>query len=175
MAVGRPPKLTEPIKARFLEAIRAGDTIVNACAYAGISQATFYHWQTYARDPERRVQGLRRELIQFLETYREYEAEALAEAVREVRRAGQGTAEAHKTIRTITHPDGKVEVTEEVTLAAPEWRASAWFLERRQPKAWGRRDRTPVDVEAEAERLARELGVPVEDLLAEAELLAQSE
>lgn len=170
---GRPPKLTEFARTRFLEAIKEGDTIANACAYSGIAVSTFFAWQAYAREGQGR--GTRKVIVDFLDSYRVAAAEAMTEAVREVRKAGRGEAPAHRTIRTLTHPDGKVEVIEEVTMAPPEWRASAWYLERRAPKMWGRRDRTPVDVNEEAERIARELDIPVDELWAEAELMAQSE
>lgn len=171
---GRPTKYTPELGDRFIGAIRRGNTIANACALAGINTFTFYNWQHYARTggPNR---GLRAVLIEFIDAYRKAEALALNDAVEEVRRAGQGTASEHRTVKTIEHPNGNIETVTEITYQPPEWRASAWYLERRQPRQWGRRDRTPVDMEQEAERLARELNIPVEDLWAEAELIAQTE
>ena len=42
---GRRTKLTEPIKERFLQAIRIGATYEDACAYAGISHQTLLNWE----------------------------------------------------------------------------------------------------------------------------------
>lgn len=54
--------------------------------------------------------------------------------------------------------------------AAPKnWQAAMTLLERRFPDRWGRRDRLDVyhQVQREAERIAAELGVPVEQVLRE--------
>ena len=55
--------------------------------------------------------------------------------------------------------------------ASGNWTAAAWWLERRHPADYGRRDRVEmtVDVRKEAERLAEELGLNADDVLAEAE------
>ena len=42
--VGRPSKLTPEVKERLTDALRKGAYKDDACAYAGISKATFYHW-----------------------------------------------------------------------------------------------------------------------------------
>lgn len=53
-----------------------------------------------------------------------------------------------------------------------DWRAAAWKLERRHSDQWGRRQRVDVHIRQEAERIAQELGLSVEDVLAEAERIA---
>lgn len=44
MPGGRPSKLTPELQARICEAIRAGNYIETAAAYAGVHKATLYDW-----------------------------------------------------------------------------------------------------------------------------------
>lgn len=50
-----------------------------------------------------------------------------------------------------------------------QWQAHAWWLERRRPDDYGRRDRLEVTVRQKAEKMAADLGLDVDELLAEAE------
>lgn len=171
---GRTPILTAEMEAAFIEAISSGDSIKNSCALAGFSLSTFYLWQQIEREKRTHVKNYR-QILQFLESYRVAEAKALHEAVEAVRKAGQGQTVGQRVTTTRKKADGTEEQIVTETFAPGEWRASAWLLERRNPRQWGRRDRTPIDVEKEAERLAKELGIEAEELLEEAELIAQME
>lgn len=53
------------------------------------------------------------------------------------------------------------------------WQAAAWKLERRYPDEYGRRDRLDININREAQRVANELGISVEDVLAEAQRIAE--
>lgn len=143
-------KLTEERKNKVLEAIRAGNTKETAAALAGISEATLYNWLAKGREEEspdlegKTVKELRtmakqhnvkgagkmntaqlKEAIykacnifaDFLEEMNMAEAAGMAEHVRNVKNAG-----------------------------LEDWRASAWFLERRDPANWSKRDRLQADI-----------------------------
>lgn len=53
------------------------------------------------------------------------------------------------------------------------WQASAWWLERRRPEDYGRRERLEVTVRQRAEQLGAELGLDPAALVAEAERIAR--
>jgi phage antirepressor YoqD-like protein len=44
-----------------------------------------------------------------------------------------------------------------------------WWLERKFPERWGRRDRIEITVRQQAEKLAAELGLSVDEIMDEAE------
>ncbi len=52
------------------------------------------------------------------------------------------------------------------------WQAAAWKAERRYPHFFGRTDRVEVTIRQQAEALAAELGVPVDEVIREAERIA---
>lgn len=169
---GRRTVITDQMMDRFLEAIESGNTIKNACGYAGIAPATFHSWKVRIERGERMRSDTYRRISRFLDLYRVSEAKAQKEAVERIRRAGRGEHVIARRTTTRTLADGTIETVVTEEFAPAEWRADAWLLERRNPAEWGRRDRTPVDMEREARRLAEETGVPIEEIWAEAEAIA---
>ena len=113
---GRPPgilKLSDEIERQIILAIRAGNYIETAAAYAGIHKDTFYAWlktavAAKAKCPARRTDTDRR-LIAFSDAI----GKALAESeVRDVRKISEA-------------------------IEGGDWRAAAWRLERKFTKRWG--------------------------------------
>ncbi|HYW87230.1 MAG TPA: hypothetical protein VFB50_05645 [Chloroflexota bacterium] len=56
-----------------------------------------------------------------------------------------------------------------------QWTASAWWLERRYPNDYGRRDRIEVQVRQEAERLAAEMGLDTAEIVELAQRIAHGQ
>lgn len=67
--------------------------------------------------------------------------------------------------------DAEVRHVANVAKAAMDgtWTASAWWLERRRHQDWGKVDRVEITIRQQAERLAQELGLDPDELIAEAE------
>jgi len=53
--------------------------------------------------------------------------------------------------------------------ARKSWQAAAWWLERRKHGAWGRKESLDITIRREAEKIAKETGLDVEEIMAEAE------
>jgi transposase len=110
--MGRKSKLTEATQQELYNTIAAGNTHETACALAGIATSTFYDWLSKG---EKAKSGKMRD---FYELMKKGEALAEAKRIEIIRKAGEGKG-----------------VFEE----KPDWKAAAWYLERRYPEKWGRR------------------------------------
>jgi hypothetical protein len=69
--------------------------------------------------------------------------------------------------------DAEVRMVAQIAQAAQTgtWQAAAWWLERRRPDDYGRREKIEITVRQQAEKLAADLGLDPEELIAEAEAL----
>ena len=114
---------------RLIEAVREGNYRETAARLAGIGRSTFYRWLDKARESPEGPYG------DFAARLDAAEAEAEADAVRDIREAGRTT-----------------------------WQARAWYLERRHPSRWGRRAEVKEDDQGDkaAEKKPSEWTVPVE-------------
>lgn len=111
MARTRKTKLTEEKIEQIFKAIAAGNTQAVAAKINGISESTFYYWK---KRGEQAKSGIYRKFYEEMER-----AEALAEArrVQVIQQAMEGKG----------------------AFDAADWKAAAWYLERRYPEKWGRR------------------------------------
>jgi len=118
MAGGRPTKLNFDTHNKIITAIRAGNYIETAAAYAEINKSTLYDWlkrgerekQRVAKNPRYKIRKSEKPYVEFSNAVEK----ALAEA--EIR-----------------------DVAIIAKAAEEQWQAAAWRLERKFPDRWGRR------------------------------------
>jgi transposase-like protein len=108
-------KFTPDRRQKIIEAIQAGNYNIVAARYGGITKDCFYKWMQRG---EREQSG----------EYREFsDAVKDAEAVAEVRAEALIQAAA---LGDKKHPG--------------QWQAAAWYLERRHPDRWSRKERVEL-------------------------------
>ena len=139
--MARPTKIiNKEIVAKIVKAIRAGNYIETAAAYAGISKNTLYDWLRRGEREKQRLETnprsrMRTSEVPFVE-FSDAVERALAEA--EVR-----------------------DVTIIAKAAETQWQAAAWRLERKFPDRWGRR-KLDIDLD-QAGKVQVEIVVAKED------------
>ena len=134
---GRKTKLTPELQDKIEKALSAGNYVETACAYAGISVATFYNWLNEARKDD--AEPI---YVEFLE------ATERARAVSEMRNV--------QIVQNAAMGDDDKD---------PDWRAASWFLERAFPRKWGRQERVelsgaeggPINVNVDARKHVMDL------------------
>lgn len=166
--LGRPTKLTAAISQAILNAVAGGVPYVRAAALAGVTRETALSW--LARGQGTGGQKVSAYFATFFDALSRAKAQDEARRVLRINQAGQGGAVIYE--KTITHADG--HVTTEVRRTPPDWQADSWHLERSQPDVWGRRERLDLRItmiQQAAEKIAAELGMTPEEVIAEGEAL----
>jgi transposase-like protein len=139
--MGRPTKLTKARRAGIVSMIAAGSYAEVAARANGVGPSTYYAWMKRGEDAEVDDTGKPLDFdderyVEFREAVKEAEAKAEVLAVGRIQQAAAGGT----------------------------WQASAWYLERKYPDRWGRKDHVrqeisgpgggPVEIDAEAAALA---------------------
>lgn len=133
--VGRPPKINPKIMEKILNAIRAGNYMETAAAYAGIDKVTLYSWMKKGNQQPRSVYG------QFLNALSEAQAQSQIRDVMNIDLAAMGRKNVYERDangKLVFDGNGDPIVIEYGF--KPNWQASAWRLERKYPKLWGKQD-----------------------------------
>lgn len=116
MAGGRPTKLSKEVQDKIVSAIKLGNYIETASAFAGINKSTLYDWlKRGAREEARRMNGEKadRKETKYVQFSNAIEKAMAESEVRDVGLIGQAAKE--------------------------NWQAAAWRLERKYPDRWARR------------------------------------
>jgi hypothetical protein len=134
---GRPSKFTPAVREALINAITAGLTYTHACSIVGIEYNTFNEWRKKgAKLDERDADGY----YDFHEALTRAESNASTAMMATVRKVAQGYSIKRpftdRAGRLITDKDGKPVLFDDPIL--PDWRAAAWWLERRYPEEYGR-------------------------------------
>lgn len=132
--MGAPGKLTKELIARICASLRAGAYVETAAAYAGVHKATFYAWLKKGATAK---EGLEKDLSDAVE---QAQAEAEVRDLLNIDAAALGLPAEYDSNRNVLREEQR-----------PSWQASAWRLERKFPKKWGRQERmelTGLDGEA---------------------------
>lgn len=168
---GRPTRLTTKLAHDIADVVASGNHFNVACEYHGVPEGTGHRWLAKGSDPD--APPMYRD---FREAVTRARAQAEAGSVARLRQAGMGGQVVER--RTVHKADGSTEVIERV--AGADWRAEGWFLERSQPKRWGRRlvevsgpegEAIPLEVRNTAlDRVAQALGLMAERVTAGGEL-----
>lgn len=166
--MGRRTLCTEERTNTIASAIRAGQTVANACQMGNVSDGTARRWRERGQAEIDRLEADHTLAPRTVEApYRMFaaavtQAMADAEAGRVVRILEAGRPhEVSKTVTTVRHlvvnrrdADNNpyqevVEVTDTRTEVWTEfdWRADAWWLERARPTVWARQTADPVSAE----------------------------
>jgi hypothetical protein len=164
----RPTKLTPSIQEGIVNAVRVGTPLSTAAGFVGVAPATVNEWLARGTgvDPQRETTRL---YAAFAAAITRARSEDEIRRLARLEQAGRGGAVLART--TTRHLDGSVTTHEH--FAPPDWRADAWVLERSRPEQWGRKERLDLrlSIERAAEKVAGELGLTVEEVLAEARAL----
>lgn len=132
---GRPTKLTPDVADTIVAAIRAGNYVETAAAYAGVNRATVFRWLKEADQP-----GAGRSLVEFRDAVQRARAESEIRVVGQIQRVIMGGQVLKEITRTM--PDGATET--EKTYAAPDGRVALEFMSRAYPDRWARRSALEV-------------------------------
>lgn len=123
---GRRTSLTPEVHELIVQAVSAGNYLDDAAAYAGVTGTTVYNWLERGR----RVRAILEEMgdyppserifLEFLEAVETARSQAVVRNVALIQRA-----------------------------AETQWQAAAWYLERTNPRKWGRSETVTLTGEPE--------------------------
>ena len=129
------PLLDPEVQDEIMKVVAAGNSHLDACLSAGISERSFYRWK--ARGEAAKTGKYRA----FFEALQEAEASGKIARQLQIRKAGMTGTKEEKTVEEeILAPNGVVigrKITTTIIDKPPDWKAIAWLQERRYPDEYG--------------------------------------
>jgi len=129
---GRPTKLDEVVQEKIVNAIKAGNYIETAAAYAGINKDTLYEWLKRGEREKQRLRKDKNLKINKAEEPFVYFSDAVEKALAEAEM---------RNVLIISKT------------AEAQWQAAAWWLERKYPEKWGKRDNVNLTTDKDGFRI----------------------
>ena len=121
---GRTPLLNAQTQDRIVSAVRSGAYLDDAASLAGVHRATLFRWIAQGRDAQQKLEA------GGTLTEKEQQVHDFCDAVE--------TARAEAQLRNVAI----------IQKAANEgtWQAAAWYLERTNPRKWGRHETVEIGI-----------------------------
>ena len=130
--IKRRRKFTRQNRKLIYEAIHTGLPISKAIGLTGLDRSTYYRWMKKGKDYQYPVH------MRFRNAVMRIQAKLEIEKLNIIRDVAQGKYKIKKT-RVKSSQNGNIEIVRIVKTKAPDWKAAAWFLERRFPDEYGRK------------------------------------
>lgn len=126
VAIGRPTALTPEVRRTVVQAIRGGVYAHVAAQHAGIAPSTYYGWMARGRAERDR-------LLAMIEEGEDRPAPLDSERP------------FLEFLEAVSRADAEAEIVATLKVRqADDWRAAAWYLERRHPDRYGRRSQVEI-------------------------------
>ncbi len=158
--MGKPSKLTDDRRDALVKLIEAGNRLDPACDSVSITYRTHRNWYTRGeleaerleQKPNAKPKVTEGDYVQYFHAIKTALATAEIDKVKVVHDAGMGgqTVET-QVVEKFAKTGELVEKKVTTTLAPPNWTAAAWWLERRMPLEYGKRDTLKVEMEVQAQ------------------------
>jgi len=148
---GRPTLLDRDVEQKLIEATKIGAPMGAAAEYSGIAVRTFEDWmrrgynESTAREDGEEPDATEQKYLDLYEKVRSARAHAAVASVGLIRKVAVGGTVTEETTRKYRDADGQVVEEKTVKRTPPDWRASAWYLERQHRGDFGKQDTVSVE------------------------------
>jgi transposase len=157
--VARPSKLTPDVHNEIVQAIKAGAYAEEAALHAGIDESTYYRWMARGRTELEQLDTTETLLADIGTKPSNRAKRAERTQLLKQRKTLQAEPRYREFCKAVLRASADAEVFATATIRRhmkDDWRAAAWYLERRYPQRWRRRESHEVAVGGS------ETGVPVQ-------------